>query len=174
MPFTINNTVAWHCSKCGRVEAGIKEKYCPNCGTKMQRCSRYEWFLSDEIRKLLKESKRKYKIIEQYPINDHRGFNFYWDLYIWVDGKSHYGGYGEVIDINGKDHDKQKNYSGPFGGYTRDDDKYWETFNNQMLHKFGIDVRYIPNEDCMRKTGTVYTTAKKVVSDLIKRSDNWC
>lgn len=124
-----NATVAWHCPICGRIEAPAGQRHCPKCGQTMQRCSRYEWFLADELRAFLNHTQREYQLQEQYPIRDHRGFTWYWDIFVWIQGSSVFGGYGELIDINGPNHGAQRRYSGPGGGYTRDDDKHWEAFS---------------------------------------------
>jgi hypothetical protein len=137
----------------------------------MQRCSRYEWFLSDAIRKHLQETGRNFRIKEQYKILDHRGFYWYWDLFVWIEGKSLFNGYGELIDVQGPQHSKQKKYSGPGGGYTRDYDKEWEV-RQQRLHKQGIETRYINNDEC--KLRIVDHSAKEIVNELIKRADTWC
>ncbi len=163
--------VAWHCPKCGRIQAPKGNNRCQRCASKMVRCSRYEWFLADKLREYLSKCGKKFIVIEQYPIDDHRGYKWRWDVFVWVEGSSWYGGYGEVIDIQGPDHKRQKKYSGPGGGYTRDYDKYWVTFELHKLHKRGIGSRYIENEDCNRKN--VDETAKRIVDELIKRSDEW-
>lgn len=165
-------TSAWYCQICGRVEAPKNEAHCPDCDTKMQRCSRYEWFLIDELEILLELSDRDFNIIPQYPIKDHRGFNWYWDIYIWLAGASLYGGYSELIDINGPDHNRQKKYSGPGGGYTRDKDKHWEAFSNLKLHKQGFGVTYIQNDDCKKKN--IKLTALEIMGDLLTLADTFC
>lgn len=164
--------VAWHCMECGRVEAPADQKHCPDCGTKMQRCSRYEWFLSDELEKALNLLGAKFTIIEQYPIPDHRGFNWYFDIYVWVEGHSYFRGYGEIIEVNGASHQSQKKYSGKGGGYTRDFDKHWEAFANYRLHKRGIEYRTVDNENCKRSN--VHQTALEIADELVERSNSWC
>lgn len=139
----------------------------------MQRCSRYEWFLFDELKYLLKLSGRNFRIKQQYPIRDHRGFNWHWDIYVWLEGKSIYGGYHQLIDVNGRDHDFQKKYSGPGGGYTRDYDKHWEVFNNHGLHKRGWGVAYAKNEECARRGGRVRETALSMMGDLLTLADTF-
>lgn len=173
----MNELVAWYCGYCcKRREQKPSDKYCPDCGDKMQRCSRYEWFLFDAISDLLDEQLgnggREYRLEAQYPVHDHRGFDWYFDLFVWVKGKSSFGGYGELIEINGSTHDNQPKYSGRGGGYTRDYDKHWEVFSNQRLHKRGIDYRVLSNEECSMRN--VKNTANKLVAEIIKRADSWC
>ena len=136
-----NNLAAWWCFNCGRVEAQRDNRICPNCGEKMQRSSRYEWFLADELKNLLSLlcDDRKWSLTQQFPIEDHRGFIWYWDIAVRIEGRSIYGGYTEVIDVNGIDHTRQKKYSGPGGGYTRDQDKSGEIFS-PFMEQGGIRV----------------------------------
>lgn len=170
----MSEKVAWYCQSCGRLECPLKEKCCPKCGRKMQRCSRYEWFLFDELDRLLALKDRGYRIQAQYPVADHRGFDWYFDIYVWVKGKSIYGGYGELIEVNGPDHAKQKRYSGAGGGYTRDYDKKWEVISNRRLHRLGIETRTVLNEECAKRDNAVYHTAIQIVDELIHRADSWC
>ena len=133
-----NDLVAWHCQACGRYLAPRNEKYCPDCGEKMQRCSRYEWFLCDALRTILEHTGAVFEIKEQYPLMDHRGFEWYFDLCVKILNPAPHSEFSNMlIEIDGADHDRQKRYSGPGGGYTRDKDKHWEVFSVQLLHKYG-------------------------------------
>lgn len=170
----MNNNVAWYCQECGRIEKPPEEKYCPGCGRKMQRCSRYEWFLIDELYRLLSLQGREFRIYPQYPVADHRGFTWYFDIFVWVNGRSIYGGYGELIEVNGSSHAKQKRYRGPGGGYTHDYDKRWEVISNLRFHKRGIETRVVSNEECSKKNDFVYHTAIAIVDELMHRADTWC
>lgn len=165
---------AWYCKECGRQEQPPDQKECPECGMKMQRCSRYEWFLFDELRHYLELSGREFRLLQQYSIEDHRGFFWYFDIFVWVKGHSFYRGYGELIEVNGPDHATQAKYSGPGGGYTRDQDKRWEVYNNLQLHKKGIEIRTVTNDECTKKGNAVRYTAMTIVDELIERSDTWC
>ncbi|GAB4347934.1 MAG: hypothetical protein Fur0042_14580 [Cyanophyceae cyanobacterium] len=170
----MQGTFARYCQTCGRKELPANKKCCPDCGEKVQKCSRYEWFLADELKRRLDFRSREYCIQEQYPLHDHRGFNWYFDIYVWVQGASIYDGYGELIEVNGDDHKKQKLYRGPGGGYTRDDDKKWELINSSSLREKGIYTRTLSNEQCAKKGGNVYRTADAIIEDLIHRADTWC
>jgi hypothetical protein len=110
----------------------------------------------------------------QYPISDHRGFYWYWDFYIYLQGDSAFGGIHLLVDINGRDHDFQKKYSGPGGGYTKDYDKHWVVFNEHKLHKQGWEVQYYKNEECTRRGGIVRDTAYGLIGDLLTMADYWC
>jgi hypothetical protein len=170
----MNENVAWYCQDCGRIEQPPDERYCPDCGKQLQRCSRYEWFLIDALSYLLALSGREFRLIPQYPIRDHRGFNWHFDIFVWVKGNSLYGGYGELIEVNGPNHARQKRYTGSGGGYTRDYDKEWETVSNLRMHKRGIETRTVSNEECTKKGDVVYYTAIAIVDELIQRADTWC
>jgi hypothetical protein len=170
----MGENVAWYCQDCGRQEQPPDGKFCPDCGRKMQRCSRYEWFLFDELDHLLALQDREYRIQAQYPVTDHRGFNWYFDIYVWVKGKSVHGGYGELIEINGSDHARQKPYSGDGGGYTRDYDKRWEVISNLRMHRRGIETRTVSNDECTKKGDAAYHTAIAIVDELTHRADTWC
>ena len=131
----------------------------------MQRCSRYEWFLSDALRTILSHLGAEFNIQEQYEVSDHRGFSWYFDLYVWVKGKSIYGGYAELIEVNGDDHRKRKR---PM----KDLDKYLETLNSLQMHKYGMSMRVVKNEQCARRK--VFETAIDIADELIERSNSWC
>jgi hypothetical protein len=162
----------WHCHECGRIDAVVQDRRCPDCGEKVRACSRYEWFLADALRTQLRILGRpSFSVREQYPIKDHRGFTWYWDLFIWVDGASSCGGYGELIDVQGPQHDRQAKYSGPGGGYTRDYDKWWEAFSVLNLEEQGIWCRYVPNDKCRMTDGIVYWTANEIAREIIDRAD---
>jgi hypothetical protein len=145
---------------------------CPGCATKLRRCSRFEWFLIDALGLALEATGRDFKIIPQYPVHDHRGFEWYWDLFVWVDGKSVHGGTGLLIDVNGPNHELQPRYSGAGGGYTRDYDKTWEV-GQQRFHKRGIDHMIVLNDDCRKKGDAVYATAGGIAKWLDRMADNY-
>jgi hypothetical protein len=164
--------VAWRCPECGRREAPRDERYCRVCYSKMVRCSRFEWFLSDALRGELAKSGRDFEIIEQRAFRDHRGFDWYFDISVWVRGSSAFGGYGELIEVDGTNHANQQRYSGKGGGYTRDQDKEWELRNNLRIHRRGWEIRHVPNDDCRRVAAG--RTAALICADLIRRADTWC
>lgn len=168
-----DDKVAWYCQVCGRREGPAQARLCPNCGQKMQRCSRYEWFLIDELQHLLTLKEAEFRLQPQYPVCDHRGFIWYFDIFVWVKGASRYGGYGELIEINGPNHAHQPKYRGPGGGYTRDDDKYWEAVGRQRLYRRGIEMRTLTNVECARRGDAVYYTAIAIVDELLQRADTW-
>lgn len=161
-------TAAWFCAMCGRMEDNDGRK-CPNCGEKRQRCSRYEWFLADALRDELTRRGRTFRITEQYEMPDHRGFSWYFDLAVRVNGSTYGGQHTELIEVNGSDHARQKTYRGPGGGYTRDDDKHWEAFSNNRLHKKGFDIRTVDNDDCRLRV--VKATAARIATEIIQRAD---
>jgi len=169
-----SETVAWFCQNCGRKELPKDMRICPSCGERMQRCSRYEWFLIDELNRLLRLYDRCYRIQPQFPIQDHRGFTWHWDVRVWVEGESYYKGFGLLIEVDGPRHKKQKRYKGPGGGYTRDEDKEWEAFTNYKLHKKGYDTYVVNNEDCSKKNDAVHVTALEILAELLDRADNEC
>lgn len=176
---TLQATAAWWCPRCWDrhelpgVSRTRSKKACPNCGAKMHRCSRYEWFLEDALCSAIEASDRTFRIRPQYPVYDHRGFSWFWDIGIWVDGASIHGGSGLLIDVNGPDHLLQKNYGGPGGGYTRDYDKVWE-LGQQRFHKRGWDHLIVLNEDCARRENRVFFTANDIASRLINMADHYC
>lgn len=98
-----------------------------------------------------------------------RGFDWFWDLGVWVVGSSPYGGHGLLIDVNDPDHLIQKPYSGAGGGYTRDYDKVWELGSQRWHHK-GWDHWIVRNDQCKRAGNIVYVTANEIVSHLIGRA----
>ena len=157
-------TKAWYCSECGRMEDNSEYK-CPECSTKRQRVSRYEWFFSDALGDYLFEADRNYIITEQWPILDHRGFYWYFDILVTV-----YGEYGIncVIEIDGVDHQKQKKQT--VCKMTRDEDKQYE-FYNQNYHKNRYYILRVNNDDCRLKI--VKNTAKKIGDRLILGADNY-
>lgn len=161
------NTKASICKKCGRLETPEKIDYCPECGEKAYQCSRYEWFLQDSLSSALRASRRVFRIEPQYIIRDHRGFEWIWDLYVYVKGSSSFGGINMVIDIQGPNHKKQKIYSGPGGGYTRDDDKEWE-----IRKKAGNwEWRYFENDECQKRIVTI--TAGELADELCDLADTY-
>jgi len=164
----MSDTAAYWCSECWKRHELPPQRTvkCPDCGERLRRCSRYEWFLIDALDMALKATGRNYKIVPQYPIDDHRGFTWYWDVYVWVDGTSPYGGAGALIDVDGPDHSRQKKYTGPGGGYTRDRDKVWET-NQLRLHRRGIHHEKVTNDDCRLKGRVVFATAGSIVKRLV-------
>ncbi len=153
-------TKAWNCEWCGRMEDAAKQK-CPKCGTKRQRCSRYEWFLADALEKVLEQSGRDYTIQEQWEMPDHRGFVWYYDLAVWVRGKGFHQGYTFLIEVNGADHDAER-------GSARDADKEWE-FGARGLHKKGYVVEVVRNEDCRMKV--VQQTAERIAAEIMQWAD---
>ena len=159
--------VAWYCQECGRVEAPAAEKWCPDCGDRMQRCSRYEWFLADALEHHLWARGCPFKIKQQYRLYDHRDFFWYFDIMVEAKGPA-----GKVwaffIEVNGSQHGEQKVFSGQGGcGMTRDDHKRWE-FNEQMAHQ-PCDLIYVSNEDCAKRGGAVEGTAEDIVERLCRR-----
>lgn len=167
--------VAWNCRKCGRVEADVQQKWHEVCGTRMRRCSRYEWFLADALARVAVRHpisrSSTVRLYEQYRVPDHRGFYWYWDVAVKVEQQD--VGYlksaGFLIDVNGRDHDNQAVYSGPGGcGMTRDDQKRWEVFGSEnRMHKSGWDTVYLTNEECRKAFAD--TTAARVFADLVSR-----
>lgn len=154
-------TNAWHCLNCGRMEDN-EGRDCTRCYGKRIRVSRYEWFLADAIRKALwDEGIGDYEIIEQWPIDDHRGFTWHFDLMVFVPGSNFFGGHHELIEINGSTHETA-------GGEYRDMDKRWEVFSNARLHHQGYDFRTVPNDECQIRV--VDETAKKIVAEILKRA----
>lgn len=138
----------------------------------MHRCSRFEWFLEDALYDELSATGRKFKLRPQYPVMDHRGFEWFWDLGVWVDGSSYHGGSGLLIDVNGPNHLVQKTYSGPGGGYTRDYDKVWE-LKTQRWHKHGWDHWIVQNDQCRRSGGSVYKTAAAISKHIVHMADTF-
>ena len=157
--------VAWYCERCGRQELPAGDNWCPKCGDKMQRCSRYEWFLSDALEAELEKRGVEFWVEEQYPFTDHRGFLWYFDLRVWCESKTAHGSYGWLIEIDGPGHSQQKKYKGPGGGYTRDEDKVYE-YNAECPRATWCALIRVTNEDCARKGGAVYRTAERLVSEL--------
>lgn len=170
VPTAGSNTIAWHCPDCGRMEDTATRK-CPTCGEKRQRVSRFEWFLADALTHELTRRDRTFDVFEQWPLEDHRGFTWYFDLAVWVKGNSMYGGVTVLIEVDGSSHDNQKKYTGQGGGYTRDSDKHWEAFSNQRLHKQGYDFMSVPNEECrMRVVGE---TAVRLATQIERLADTY-
>lgn len=169
--------VAWYCQECGRQELPPDERYCPACGEKMQRCSRYEWFLADALAAEFVKRGRTFRIDEQWWFVDHRGFRWYFDLRVWVDGPCPSdgtkpdGGAGRLVEINGPEHSRQKKYSGPGGGYTRDEDKQYE-YDKATPRGSWLDAFCVSNDECARKGGVVYRTAEKLANSLCSEADD--
>jgi hypothetical protein len=165
----MSDTAAYWCSSCWeRHELPPKRTVkCPDCGDKLRRCSRYEWFLIDALEQAATATGRGFRLIPQYPIHDHRGFAWYWDVFIWINGTNDYGGAGLLIDVDGSDHARQPKYRGPGGGYTRDYDKQWETNKQRLYHK-NIHSEKVTNDDCRMKGRAVYATAGAIVARLVK------
>ena len=164
--------VAWYCQVCGRQERPAQARIC-RCGQKMQRCSRYEWFLIDELQHLLTLKERDFRLHPQYPLPDRRGFIWYFDIFVWVNGASRFGGSAELIEINGPDHARPPRYRGPGRGYTRDDDKYWAAIGHERLYKQGIEIRTLTNAECAKRGDAVYYTAIAIVDEMLHRADTW-
>jgi hypothetical protein len=168
-----NINVAWSCPECGRIEAPATEKYCPTCATKMQRCSRYEWFLADEIQRQLEQSGRSFLIEEQWPFEDHRGFTWYFDLRVDMFGTKQGGcRAGYLIEVDGRDHAAQKVYGGPGGGYTKDYDKEYE-YNEKTPREQWLPLKRVANEDCARRGDAVRYTAAIIVDELCRLADRY-
>jgi len=154
------------------MEGGPKEKSCPVCGAKRIRVSRYEWFLADALKRQLAETDRTFSVAEQWPLPDHRGFTWYFDLAVRVKGASIYGGVTELIEVQGPTHANQPNYSGAGGGYTRDYDKHWEAFSVRRLNKAGYHFSEVAAEDC--RLSVVNGTARVMVAALLSMADHLC
>lgn len=171
------NLVAWCCQNCGRYEAPSDQRSCPDCGEKMQRCSRYEWFLADALTAELLKRGRSFRLDEQWSFYDHRGFCWYFDLRVWVDGPNRgdgckpSGGAGLLIEVDGATHARQKKYKGPGGGYTRDYDKKYE-YDKTTPRGSWLDQKHIPNEECARKGGAVHRTAERLADDICHEADH--
>jgi len=172
-------TDAWWCSHCWdrhELPAGgdrRRRKPCPDCGEKLHRVSRYEWFLEDALNAALEAAGADHRIRPQFPVEDHRGFTWYWDLGVWVNGGSAFNGYGLLIDVNGRDHLEQRHYTGAGGGYTRDYDKVWE-LGQQQWHKRGWDHWIVPNDLCRRAGNVVHVTAQEIVTHMLGRAQTQC
>lgn len=161
-------TKAWNCEWCGRMEDAGTQR-CPECETKgrktkRQRCSRYEWFLADALEEVLSAQDRDYSILEQWEMPDHRGFTWYFDLCVWVRGKSSYGGHSLLIEVNGASHDVAD------GHYDRDMDKDWE-FHSRGLHRKGYSIQFVTNDECRQRV--VKDTARRLATEIIQRADTW-
>ena len=160
---------AWFCKYCReKIEQPSDNPYCPNDGTKMLGCSHYEWNLERAMFNYLTQERGEgtFRIENQYPVPDFsRPFTWWFDLRIWVNGKNSLGGYGVFIEIDGRDHSEQKEYSGLGGGYTRDYDKEWN------LNKFenGMELIRVSNVDC--KLYMIYETAANICEEIIKKAD---
>jgi hypothetical protein len=165
-----SNKKAWYCQQCGRME-DTEDNWCPECDNKRQRVSRFEWFLSDALREFFTKSGRSFRIIEQWSISDHRGFDWYFDLLVNVQDKDGKGGISQIIEVNGPDHQRQKRYKGPGGGYTRDYDKKWELFSNLQYHKCGYFLTSVDNEECRMRV--VRETAERLGTEILKKADSW-
>lgn len=152
---------AWYCQNDGRMEDD-EGKDCSQCGEKRQRVSRFEWFLADALHEYLHSQGADFKITEQWPLGDHRGFNWYFDLCVRV------GSFHQLIEVDGADHQQQASYKGPGGGYTRDYDKEWELFSVQKYHKFGYGLMRLKNEECRLKVAG--QTARRVADQIIARA----
>jgi hypothetical protein len=161
-----NALVAWYCQSCGRIEAAWNARDCPKCGARMQRCSRYEWFLCDSLQTILAFQGADFDLYQQYPVLDRRGFTWFFDIYVWVRGNSFHGGYGELIEINGQTHITQKPYARI--GYTRDFDKYAETIYFHRFQDSGIHHRTVSNEECTKKRA--FYTAVDIADELMDRA----
>jgi hypothetical protein len=95
-------------------------------------------------------------LYEQYPVRDHRGFVWFWDLA--VEREYDWGVRRLFIDINGPSHDTQKKYEG--GGYTRDYDKAWETRHTAK----NSDIIILTNDECTKAAARA--TASRVLGRL--------
>lgn len=153
------------------MEGDALEKHCPQCDGKRIRVSRYEWYLADALQAELEKSGRRFTVTEQWELPDHRGFSWYFDLAVSVEGASYFGGITELIEIQGPTHAHQAVYSGPGGGYTRDHDKHWEVFNVHRLHKSGYDFRAIPATECRRSV--IRITAETIAAQLVNKADTF-
>lgn len=165
-----SDTKAWYCQRCGRLTDN-GDNSCPRCGNKRQRVSRYEWFLSDALQEFLIKAGRSFRIIEQWPLRDHRGHVWYFDILVNVQDKNGKGGISQLIEVNGPDHLQQKAYKGPGGGYTRDYDKRWELFDVQKYHKSGYFLTSVTNDDCRKIV--VRETAERLGNEILQKADSW-
>ena len=114
------------CKARREVDKGIKN--CPECGDKLRFVSKYEWNLIDALDALLTTTGREFNITEQYVLRDRRGFDWYWDLLVEVDGHC------VLIDVRGrnsKDNGEQK---------------YWEAFYNRE----GWKILQITADECTK------------------------
>jgi hypothetical protein len=160
--------VAWSCPYCGRIEAPAAQRSCPECGEKMQRCSRYEWFLADELERQLHSAGLGFVLEEQWPFEDHRGFTWYFDLRVDIYGARSAMPIGYLIEVDGSGHAGQKKYSGPGGGYTRDYDKEYE-YNEKTPRDRWLPLMRLSNEQCARRGGAVRLTVAEIVEDLRRK-----
>lgn len=133
----------------------------------MQRCSRYEWFLHDSLKTILAFQGADFDLRQQVPVRDRRGNTCYFDLYVWVKGSSVQGGYGELIEVNGRDYRNQKRLSR--GEYPRDADDQWYVVSDLQLQHPGIQTRLVLNEECARNK--VFYTAVDIADELMHRAD---
>lgn len=133
----------WHCHICGRMEDGDSQT-CPNCRSRRQHVSRYEWFLADAIEDRLRACGIGYQIDEQWPIRDNRGFTWYFDIRVAVPNVV------ELIEVNGLGHLEHGH---------RDDDKF-------RAVPADCSFRIVANEEC--RLAVVHQTAAKIVAGLIR------
>ena len=166
--FNQNDLVAWYCQSCGRMEAKRDVYGCPHCGKKMQRCSRYEWFLHDSLKTILAFQGADFDLRQQVPVRDRRGNTCYFDLYVWVKGSSVHGGYGELINVNGPGCRNQERHSP--GARSRDTDSQWYVVSNLQLQHPGIQTRLVLSEECARNK--VFYTAVDIADELMHRADH--
>lgn len=130
------------------------KKYCPNCDTKIQRCSRYEWFLINELINALKDSEVNFLLEEQSPLNSGLGFSWHFDFFVWVWGKNSRGCYGEYIEINGPNHDK----------------RHKKAYDLRGLEGSSIGYREVSNEECTKENAP--KTATRILKKLIKKANS--
>lgn len=139
----------WYCHGCGRMEDSCGQT-CPDCRSRRQHVSRYEWALADAIEDRLALIGLPFTLDAQWPIRDPRGFTWYFDLRVAVRGCA------EVIEVNGNGHLDPKSH----------DDAKWRAFVAGTDP--GTTFRIVANDECRK--GRVAETAAITVASLLRRA----